>query len=295
MKERDTEPRGGGEQDEQQTHYHPPQQDVVLSKDIHDDDDFIDSGYAIHVNNLYKSFRLFHEKKTTLYEHLIGILNKSRGYEKLDVLNGVSFDVKKGEMIGVIAKNGQGKTTLLQILSGILKPDSGVVKLFGSTVPFLGLGSGFQPDLSAIDNIIMYGLYLGITRKEIKQRIPDILAYSELERFADTKLKHFSTGMYARLAFATAVQVDPDILLVDEVLSVGDVSFQEKSFGTFLSFKRGGKTIVFVTHNLELVKRLCDRAIFIQNGKIQKIGRPDIVVDDFYNFYELEDKNKKSP
>jgi ABC-type polysaccharide/polyol phosphate transport system ATPase subunit len=290
MKEKDIE-QGGGEEEEQQL-YQRRQQDVVLNNDIHDDE-FIGSGYAIQVRNVYKSFRLYHEKKSTLYEHLIGILSKSRGYEKLDVLKDISFDVKKGEMIGVIAKNGQGKTTLLQILSGILKPDSGVVKLYGSTVPFLGLGTGFQPDLSAIDNIIMYGLYLGLTKKEIKQRIPDILAYSELERFADTKLKHFSTGMHARLAFATAVQVNPDILLVDEVLSVGDVSFQEKSFETFLSFKRGGKTIVFVTHTLELVKRLCDRAIFIQNGKIQKIGRPDIVVDEFYKFYELEDRSKK--
>jgi lipopolysaccharide transport system ATP-binding protein len=161
-------------------------------------------------------------------------------------------------------------------------------------VPFLALGTGFQPDLSAIDNIVMYGLYLGLTKKEIRQRIPEILSYSELERFSDTKLKHFSAGMYARLAFATAVQVDPDILLVDEVLSVGDVSFQEKSFETFLSFKKEGKTIVFVTHALDLVKRLCDRAIFIQDGKIRKIGRSDGVVEEFYNFYELDKGTNRS-
>jgi lipopolysaccharide transport system ATP-binding protein len=247
--------------------------------------------YAIRVQSLHKSFRISHENKSTVYEHLAGLFSKSRGYEKLNVLNGISFDVNKGEMMGIIGKNGQGKTTLLQILSGILKPDSGAVKLSGSTVPFLSLGTGFQPDLSAIDNIVMYGLYLGLTKKEIKERIPQILNYAELERFADTKLKHFSTGMFARLAFSTAVQVDPDILLVDEVLSVGDVSFQEKSFETFLSFKKRGKTIVFVTHSLELVKRLCDRALFIQNGKIQKIGRPQEVVEEFYNFYEIRKKN----
>jgi lipopolysaccharide transport system ATP-binding protein len=243
--------------------------------------------YSIRVQNLYKSFRLYHEKKSTVYEHLVGLFSKKRGYEKLNVLNGISFDVKKGEMMGIIGKNGQGKTTLLQILCGILKPDSGVVKLSGSTVPFLALGTGFQPDLSAIDNVVMYGLYLGLTKKEIKERIPEVLSYAELERFADTKLKYFSTGMFARLAFATAVQVDPDILLVDEVLSVGDVSFQEKSFETFLLFKKVGKTIVFVTHSLGLVERLCDRAIFIQNGKIQKIGGPHEVVEEFYRFHEI--------
>jgi len=291
MRKRETEDKQGGDEIEEQQRYRRRQQDIIFSNDAYDDY-FIGDEYAIKVRNLYKSFRLYHEKKSTLYEHLVGLFSKSRGYEKLDVLKGISFDVKKGQMLGIIAKNGQGKTTLLQILSGILKPDSGVVKLSGSTVPFLALGTGFQPDLSAIDNIIMYGLYLGLTKKEIKQQIPEILAYSELERFADTKLKHFSSGMYARLAFATAVQVDPDILIVDEVLSVGDVSFQEKSFETFLSFKRKGKTIVFVTHQLELVRRLCDRAIFIQNGKIEKIGRANEVVDEFYNFYELEDKSK---
>jgi lipopolysaccharide transport system ATP-binding protein len=268
------------------------QQDNDFSDNTDNDKGYcISDGYAVKVQSLYKSFRLYHEKKSTFYEHLVGLLSKSRGYEKLNVLKGISFDVRKGEMMGIIGKNGQGKTTLLQILSGILKPDSGLVKLFGSTVPFLALGTGFQPDLSAIDNVIMYGLYLGLAKKEIKGCIPDILAYSELEKFADTKLKHFSSGMHARLAFATAVQVDPDILLVDEVLSVGDVPFQEKSFETFMSFKRRGKTIVFVTHSLHLVKRLCDRAIFIQGGKIQESGRPDKVVDEFYNFYDLEDKS----
>jgi homopolymeric O-antigen transport system ATP-binding protein len=238
---------------------------------------------AIEVRHLSKSFRIYHERKSTLYEHLVGIISKKKGYEKLMVLNDISFEVKKGEMIGIIGKNGQGKTTLLQIMSKILKPDGGYVKLYGSTVPFLGLGSGFLQDLSAIDNIILYGLYLGLSKREIKQKVPDVLRYAELEKFADTKVKHFSTGMYTRLAFATAVQVDPDILLVDEVLSVGDIGFQEKSFQTFLSFKKRGKTIVFVTHNLPQVKRLCDRALLIHDGRIQKTGHPDEVVDEFYN------------
>jgi lipopolysaccharide transport system ATP-binding protein len=239
--------------------------------------------YAIEVRNLYKSFRVYHERNSTLYEHLVGIISKKRHYEKLNVLNDISFEVKKGEMIGIIGKNGQGKTTLLQIMSRILRPDSGTVRLYGSTVPFLGLGSGFQPDLSAIDNIVLHGLFLGLSKGLIKQKLPEVLKYAELERFADTKLRHFSSGMYARLAFAIGVQVDPDIMLVDEVLSVGDVGFQEKGFQTFLSFKKRGKTIVFVTHNLEQVKRLCDRALLIHDGRIHKIGLPDGVVDEFHN------------
>jgi lipopolysaccharide transport system ATP-binding protein len=243
----------------------------------------INGQYAVEVRHLSKSFTIYHERKSTLYEHLVGIISKKRGYEKLTVLHDISFEVNRGEMIGIIGKNGQGKTTLLQIMSKIFKPDSGYVKLYGSTVPFLGLGSGFQQDLSAIDNIILYGLYLGLPKVVIKHKVPCVLEYAELEKFADTKVKHFSTGMYTRLAFATAVQVDPDILLVDEVLSVGDVGFQEKSFQTFLSFKKRGKTIVFVTHNLPQVKRLCDRALLIHDGRIHKIGHPDEVVDEFYN------------
>jgi ABC-type polysaccharide/polyol phosphate transport system ATPase subunit len=284
MREKEEEEEGEQHQKQQQQQ----QQDVFGNTD--NDKDYFTDEYGVMVRGIYKSFRLYHEKKSTLYEHLVGLLNKSRSYEKLDVLKNISFDVKKGEMLGIIGRNGEGKTTLLQILSGILKPDRGTVKLFGSAVPLLALGPGFQPDLSAIDNIIMYGLYLGLRKKEIKGLVPEILAYSELERFADTKLKHFSTGMHARLGFATAVQVDPDILFVDEVLSVGDVPFREKSFQTFLTFKRRGKTIVFVSHSLEHVERLCDRAIFIQGGRIHKSGPPDEVVDAFYNFYELEHK-----
>lgn len=243
---------------------------------------------AIEIRNLSKSFRVFHEKRSTLYEHLVGMLNRKKNYEKLNVLDNVSFDVKKGEMIGIIGKNGEGKTTLLRILSGIFKPDSGSVKVNGSITSFLELGSGFQPELTAVDNVILYGILLGFTRKEMKEKLQKILEFAELEKFADTKLKNFSSGMYARLAFATAIQVDPDILLVDEVLSVGDVPFQEKSFQTFLAFKKKGKTIVFVTHNLAQVQRLCDRAIFLMNGKIRKIGNPNEVVNEFYNVVDKE-------
>ena len=241
---------------------------------------------AIEVANVSKSFRIYHERTSTLYDHLTGILDKKRHYEELKVLDNISFNVKKGEMIGIIGRNGEGKTTLLRLLTRIFKPDSGTIKINGSIVPFLELGSGFQPELTAVDNIVTYGILLGFTKKQIREKIPSILEYAELEKFADTKLKHFSSGMYTRLAFSTAVQVDPDILLVDEVLSVGDVPFQEKSFHTFLSFKKRGKTIVFVSHSLQQVTRLCDRAIFLDQGKIHSIGKPSEVVNDFYKIVE---------
>lgn len=241
---------------------------------------------AVEVTNVSKSFRLYHENASTLYEHLTGILNKKRHYEELKVLDDISFNVKKGEMIGIIGRNGEGKTTLLRLLTKIFKPDSGTIKINGSIVPFLELGSGFQPELTAVDNIILYGIVLGFTKKEIKSKVPQILEYAELEKFADTKLKNFSSGMYTRLAFSTAIQVDPDILIVDEVLSVGDVPFQEKSFKTFLSFKKQGKTIIFVTHNLSQVTRLCDRAIFLHHGRIHSAGKSNEVVNSFYRVVE---------
>jgi YVTN family beta-propeller protein len=247
---------------------------------------------AIEVANVSKSFRIYHERSNTLYEHLTRIINKKRQYEDLKVLNDISFNVRKGEMIGIIGKNGEGKTTLLRLLTRIFKPDFGTIKINGSVIPLLEIGSGFQPDLTAVDNIITYGILLGFTKKQIKEKIPSILEYAELEKFADTKLKHFSAGMYARLAFSTAIQVDPDILLVDEVLSVGDVQFQEKSFQTFLSFKKRGKTIVFVSHSLHQVQKLCDRAIFLYKGRIHSIGKTNEVVNTFYKITENKIQNQ---
>lgn len=241
---------------------------------------------AIEVHNLSKSFRIYHERKTTLYEHLVGIFARKKNYEDLKVLDSISFSVKKGEMLGIIGRNGEGKTTLLRILTKIIKPSGGYVETDGSMAPFLELGAGFQPELNAIENIIQYGIFLGFTKKEIKSKVPTILEYAELERFADTKLKNFSSGMYARLAFSTAIQVDPEILIVDEVLSVGDVAFQEKCFKTFSSFKKQGKTIVFVTHNLSQITKLCDRAILLNNGKLNMVGKPHDVVNAFYRVIE---------
>ena len=241
------------------------------------------SDIAMQVVNVSKKFRLHHEQRNSIYEAVTGFLKKDRHYEELQVLDNVSFDVKKGEMVGVIGKNGAGKTTILRLLSRIYQPDSGTILTNGTVIPFLGLGLGFNPELTARDNIIIYGRFLGFSKKEIVEKEEEIIKFAELERFEDIKIKNFSSGMAARLAFATAVQVDPDIILVDEILSVGDIAFQKKSYETFLSFKERKKSIVVVTHNMDIIRKDCDRVIFLDEGKIQMVGEPEKVIEFYTN------------
>ena len=236
---------------------------------------------AVVVNNVSKTFRIYHEKRNSVYESIIGSFSKKKHYEDLLVLRGVSFFVKRGEMFGIVGKNGTGKTTLLRIISGVYKPDKGNVFVNGSLVPFLNLGAGFQPELTARANVIQYGIILGFKKKEICARIDDIMKFAELERFADTKLKNFSSGMYARLAFSTAVQVDPEILIIDEVLQVGDLAFREKSYETILAFKKRGKAIILVTHDVNKVQEHCDRAMFLNQGLVEFIGKSEGAVDAY--------------
>ena len=239
--------------------------------------------YAIEVKNVSKKFRIYHERRDSVYETITGWFSKSKHYEELQVLKDVSFSVKKGEVLGIIGKNGAGKTTLLRIIAGVYQPDKGEVIVNGSLIPFLSLGVGFMGELTARANVVQYGLLLGFSKKKITARVDDVIEYAELERFDDTKLKNFSAGMYSRLAFATAVQVDPDILIIDEAISVGDIAFQKKSFDTILDFKKRGKAIIFVTHDMGLIKSSCDSAIFLNNGVIEKRGKTDEVVDFYYN------------
>jgi len=240
---------------------------------------------SINVENVSKAFRIYHEKRDTVYEAITGFFNKKKHYEKLQVLDDVSFDIKKGEMFGIIGKNGTGKTTLLRLLAGIYKPDSGKITVNGYLIPFLGLGAGFQAQMTAKENVLLYGKLLGFSKDEIRDQFQEIIKYAELEKFADTKIKNFSSGMYARLAFATAIQVNPDIVLIDEILAVGDIQFQKKSHETFLSFKKRKKTIVVVTHDLKTIKENCDRAMFLDNGKIASIGDPAKVIIDYTNHF----------
>ena len=239
---------------------------------------------SISVKNVSKKFRLYHEKRTTLYESITGSVNRKPHYETLQVLDDVSFNVKKGESFGIVGRNGSGKTTLLRILSHIYQPDSGSVETIGTVVPVLALGLGFHPDLTAITNIYQSSILLGISKKQIAERVDDIIQFAELEKFADTKLKNFSSGMQMRLAFATAIQVDPAVLLLDEVIAVGDLNFQKKCLDVMLDFKKRGKSIVLVSHSPGDIEQLCDRAMFLKEGFIDTIGKPAEVLDSYKNY-----------
>ena len=194
------------------------------------------------------------------------------GYELFNALDNVSFDVKKGEFFGIIGRNGSGKSTLLKILAGIYQPDKGKVKINGMISPFLELGIGFNPELSGRDNVYLNATVLGLTQKQIDEKFDSIVAFSELERFIDQKLKNYSSGMQVRLAFSVSIHANRDILLMDEVLAVGDPSFQEKCLAEFSKYKEMGKTVILVTHDLRIVEAYCDRLLLLQNGVVQMIG-----------------------
>jgi ABC-type polysaccharide/polyol phosphate transport system ATPase subunit len=235
-------------------------------------------GIAIEAAGLRKDFRLPHEQRTTFKEHFLHPLKRTR-YDANTALAGVSFAVGAGEFFGVIGPNGSGKSTLLKILARIYRPTSGHVRVSGALSPFIELGVGFNPDLNARDNVWINGTLLGLTTKQLRQRFDDIIEFAELERFVDLKLKNYSSGMQLRLAYSIAIQVPFDILLLDEVLAVGDLAFQQKCFATFERMRDEGKTLVFVSHDLEAVAQYCDRTLLLENGVARAIGPTEEVID----------------
>ena len=235
---------------------------------------------AIEVDHVSKAFRLPHERRTTLKEYFLHPLHRT-GYEEQHALTDITFRVEPGEFFGIIGPNGSGKSTLLKIIAGIYRQDAGTVRVNGLLSPFIELGVGFNPELTARDNIRINGTLLGLSRRELDERYAEIVAFSELERFVDQKLKNFSSGMQVRLAYAIGIQVDFDVLLLDEVLAVGDAAFQEKCFATFERFRAEGRTIVLVTHALDIVQRFGDRAALLLGGRIQALGPPDDVTDHY--------------
>jgi lipopolysaccharide transport system ATP-binding protein len=237
---------------------------------------------AVVVKDLSKRFRIPHERKLTVYENIVGLIKGgSYTYEEFQVLNNVSFTIKRGETFGVIGPNGSGKSTLLKILAGVLYPDCGSVKMNGKVAPFLELGIGFQPELTAKENIFLYGAIMGLTRKQIEERYEKILDFAELKRFENMKLKNFSSGMYVRLGFSTAIQANPDIMLVDEVLSVGDESFQKKCGQKIDEIRNAGKTILLVSHALGTVKHLCSRCLLMNQGQVMMLGETEKVLEEY--------------
>ena len=233
---------------------------------------------AIEATGVSKSFRIPHEQRTHFKELFIHPLRRTT-YERNDALKDVSFSVDAGEFFGVVGPNGSGKSTLLRILAGIYVPDSGRVHVNGLLSPFIELGVGFNMELNARDNIRINAILSGLTSRELESKFDQILEFSELERFVDQTLKNYSSGMLVRLAYSIAIQIPFDVLLLDEVLAVGDENFQQKCFTTFDRFKEEGKTVVLITHDLDLLGRFCDRVLLIENGVARATGPTDEVID----------------
>ena len=236
---------------------------------------------AIIVDNISKKFRIPHEKKNTVFQNIVGLIKRQFDYEEFWALKDVSFEVNKGEAFGIIGRNGSGKSTLLKILARVLYPDSGSVSLDGKVASFLQLGVGFQPELTARENVYIYSSILGLGRKQVDTIYDDLFDFAELKKFENMKLKNFSSGMKLRLAFSTAIYAVPDTLLIDEVLAVGDEAFRKKCQDKINQFKTEGKTIVFVSHALDTVKELCQRSMLLNEGQIVTTGDTEKVIDDY--------------
>lgn len=236
---------------------------------------------AIIIDNISKKYRIPQEKKTTLFQNVVGLIKRQFDYREFWALRNVSFEVKSGEAFGIIGKNGSGKSTLLKILAQVLYPDGGSVIMNGKVASFLELGVGFQPELTARENVFIYSSILGMGRKQVEKVYEDIFDFAELKKFENMKLKKFSSGMYLRLAFSTAVYAVPDILIIDEVLAVGDEAFKKKCHDRMNQFRKDGKTIIFVSHNMVQVKELCQRSVLLNEGSIIDMGDTEKVVDHY--------------
>lgn len=237
---------------------------------------------AIKVEHVSKSFRLPHDKQNSIKGGLISLIrNGKRSFETQEVLKDVSFEIKKGEFFGIVGRNGSGKSTLLKMLAGTYMPTNGQVQVNGSLTPFIELGVGFNPELSGRENVFLNGALLGFNRAEVVAMYDEIIEFAELERFMDQKLKNYSSGMQVRLAFSIAIQAKSDILVLDEVLAVGDEAFQRKCFNYFATLKEEKRTVVLVTHDMESVKRFCDRAVLIDKGKLAFDTTPADVAKEY--------------
>lgn len=243
-----------------------------------------DNGIAIRVRNLHKTFRIPLEGGNNLKQRIVNFARHKKGYREFSPLNGVNFEVKKGEFFGIVGRNGSGKSTLLKTIAGIYGADKGSVEIDGKLVPFIELGVGFNQDLTGRENVFLNGALLGFSREEMAAMYDDIVEFAELDDFMDERLKNYSSGMQVRLAFSIAIRAKGDILLLDEVLAVGDSAFQEKCYDYFDKAKRQNKTIILVTHSMSTVKNYCTRALYLKDGEVKLIGTPEEVA----NKYEIE-------
>ncbi len=229
---------------------------------------------AVIVKDLYKTFKLPHEQHSGIKQAAVSIFRGKKGYETQKVLNDISFEINKGEFFGIVGRNGSGKSTLLKLLAGIYVPDSGLVQVNGNLTPFIELGVGFNPELTGQENVFLNGALLGFSRAEMQEMYDEIVQFAELEKFMDQKLKNYSSGMQVRLAFSIAIRANTPILLIDEVLAVGDSEFQSKCYAAFRKLKEEGRTIIFVTHDMSAVERFCDRVLVVKSGKAVGVFSP---------------------
>lgn len=241
---------------------------------------------AISIKGVHKTFKLPHEKQSSIKGVVVNVFNRNRSFEQQHVLKNITFDVRHGEFFGIVGRNGSGKSTLLKLLAGIYTPDKGVITVNGSLTPFIELGVGFNPELTGRENVYLNGALLGFNRKDMDGMYQEIVDFAELEKFMDQKLKNYSSGMQVRLAFSIAIQANSDILVLDEVLAVGDASFQQKCFNYFDRLKKEKKTIIIVTHDMSAIERFCTRAILIEDGEIVSIGTNQEIARAYEGLFE---------
>ncbi len=237
------------------------------------------SDCAVKAKNVYKTFSVYSDKANTIKEKVLFLSRNRR--EKREVLKNINLEINKGEVVALIGTNGSGKSTLLKLMTKILYPTSGEIETNGKLTSLLELGAGFHADFSGRENIYFNASIFGLTKKEIDERLNDIIEFSELERFIDNPVRTYSSGMYMRLAFSVAINVNADILLIDEILSVGDEHFQNKCIKKMHELKQKEKTMLFVTHSMETVKKLCDRAIWLSNGEVKRDGNVNEVIEKY--------------
>jgi ABC-type polysaccharide/polyol phosphate transport system ATPase subunit len=234
---------------------------------------------AIRVENVSQRFRVIHERPDTLRELFSKFFHYQTKFHKFEAVSGVSFNVREGEIVGIIGRNGSGKSTLLKIVAGVYKPSTGHVEVNGTIAPLLELGAGFQADLTGRENIVLNGLLMGYSKREMRQREEKIIDFAGIGDFINAPVKQYSSGMYVRLAFAVATEVNPDVLVVDEILAVGDLFFQQKCLERMQRFRESGRTILFVTHSMDQVVDYCDRVILMEKGRVLLDGRPEEAVE----------------
>ena len=249
---------------------------------------------AVRIKNIYKEFNIPSENRSSLKEFIVSF-GKKREARRQQVLEGISFDINKGDFFGIVGRNGSGKSTLLKIIAGVYRPNEGEIIMNGSLTPFIELGVGFNPELSAEDNVYLNGALLGFSRKEIRQMYADIVSFAELDGYMSKKLKNFSSGMQVRLAFSIAIKAKKEILMFDEVLAVGDEAFQQKCLNVFEQYKKEKQTVILVTHEMETVRRFCNKAVLIEGGKLVAIGSPRDITKEYSLLNLSEEERNRQP